>query len=185
MLFALLAVAYFLGRRDNGREERERQWRGRVEAALGKAGAYHDSLRAAEARERRFMQSFDSIGTVASTRRGLIARLRHDLAMRGTGSTPAGDRPSGTILDTIFAQQDSLVRDLAGQAETCRAAVITCQARASMAEARADSLTVLLRQGVKIGKCSVLFVKCPSRTTVAFGTAALTVVLLGVTGHLK
>ena len=182
----LFVVAYVFGRCDNGRAERERQWQERVDAALAQTGAFRDSLRASERRERGFMAAYDSLGAVASTRRALIVRLRGDLAARDTGVPHMPDSSTGGILDTIFAQQDSLVWALSGQAQACRAAWEVCQARTSMSEARADSLTALLRQGVKIGQCRVLFVaKCPSRTTAAFGASALTVLILGATGHLK
>jgi hypothetical protein len=53
----------------------------------------------------------------------------------------------------------------------------TCQRRAVLSEVRADSLEGLLRRGVRIQSCRVLFFPCPSRGVVFVGTAIGTYLL--------
>jgi dihydroorotase-like cyclic amidohydrolase len=78
----------------------------------------------------------------------------------------------GERLDTFAVFHEIAVADSEAVA-ACRLGILACQTRASHAEAEAVALAKQLTAQLKVGRCRVLFVPCPSRMVMFVGGAAV------------
>jgi len=97
------------------------------------------------------------------------------LAMRAQHQTADSLRLAlqlGQRVDTVVILQEIARADSSAYA-SCSVALTACEQRALSAEQEADSLTMRLTAQLRVGKCRILFLPCPSRTAMLFIGAGL------------
>jgi hypothetical protein len=78
----------------------------------------------------------------------------------------------GQRVDTVVVLQEIARADSTAYA-SCSVALSACEQRAASAEREADSLAARLTAQLRVGKCRILFLPCPSRTAMFFIGGAL------------
>lgn len=148
---ALVAVFLF-GRSSTSSEVAK--WRSAADSALREGQAFRDSTLALRTRETalaaRFVVLQHDLARLSKYSDSLSRNLPDSAPLSDVRAAWRAERASGLVC-----------RDALG---TALAAWQTCGQRAALAEARAARLDSLLRVGVRVTQCRVLFIaKCPSR----------------------
>ena len=151
LVVAALAL-YGLGRRDARLAREVMTWRQNAEQAIAATQGYEKVL--------------DSLRRVETKLRATSGRIRlrvDTIRLRAETLLVHGDTAAALV-----QMQDALASCRQGWIAT-EAAGETCRIRATLAEARAAHLDSLLRTGLRVQSCKILFVRCPSRSLVFVG----------------